>query len=69
MISSKDFDLWLTDPVTVAFMNVIKQRIIDSSNYLSYNAGTDTNMDNFLRGFIAGQREVLEVSFEESEND
>lgn len=66
MISINDFNSWKTDPVTVAFMQTIRNRIKDGAENLSYVAGVDSQHDNFMRGFIQGQREVLEVTFEDT---
>ena len=68
MISSTDFKNWLSDPVTVKFMQTVQGRILEATENLSYVAGIDSNHDNFVRGFIQGQREVLEVSFEDETN-
>ena len=64
-ITIADFKAWKEDKVTQAFMAIVYNRIKDASEYLSHTAGMDKDADNYFRGFIAGQREVLEVSFEE----
>lgn len=66
MISINDFNMWKSDPVTVAFMQTVKNRIAEGKENLSYVAGIDSNHDNFMRGFIQAQREILEVSFEDT---
>lgn len=62
-ISVTDFNNWKVDPVTVAFINTIKVRIEEAKDFLSYNAGIDSASDSYFRGFIQGQREILDVSF------
>ena len=63
VISITDFSNWKIDPVTQAFMECVRQRIADGKDFLATSAGLDEKSDNFMRGFIAGQMEVLETSF------
>ena len=67
MISIKDFNNWKQDAVTEAFFTSIVERIEDAKQTLSFSAGIDTNYDNYLRGFIAGQRDMLEVQLQTDE--
>lgn len=67
MISTKDFNNWKQDSVTEAFFTSIVERIEDAKQTLSFSAGIDTNYDNYLRGFIAGQRDMLEVQLQTDE--
>ena len=67
MIPYKDFNNWKTDSVTEAFFTSIVERIEDAKQTLSYSAGVDKDYDNYLRGFIAGQRDMLEVQLQTDE--
>jgi hypothetical protein len=65
VVSQSDFINWKTDPVTEAFFQSIVYRIEDAKDTLSTSAGIDPDTDNWFRGFIAGQRDVLDVRIED----
>ena len=66
MISREDWIDWKSNTVTKEFFNAIQERIEDSKEILASSAGLDQLADNFFRGFIAAQREVLDfrIDFE-----
>ena len=65
MISTQDFLTWKQDSVTQAFFQSVQYRIEDAKENLSTSAGLDSDSDNWFRGFIAGQRDVLDVRVED----
>ena len=65
VVSTEDFVNWKTDPVTQAFFQSVHFRIEDAKESLSTSAGLDSDSDNWFRGFIAGQRDVLDVRVED----
>lgn len=65
MISTQDFLTWKQDSVTQAFFQSVQYRIEDAKETLSTSAGIDSDSDNWFRGFIAGQRDVLDVRVED----
>lgn len=67
VISSTDFQDWKRHPVTLTFLDAVYNRIEEAKNNLATSAGLDSTLDNFLRGFIQGQREILEISFDDVE--
>lgn len=67
VISSIDFQDWKKHPVTSAFMSSVQVRVEEAKENLATSAGQDPNQDNFLRGFIHGQREILGVSYDDVE--
>lgn len=67
VISPTDFYNWKVDPVTTAFMLAVKERIENAREILTQSAGKDSNEDNYYRGYINGQRDILEVSIEDLE--
>jgi hypothetical protein len=67
VISVSDFSNWKQDNVTKAYFAAVRERIDDAKEVLSTSAGLDACTDNWYRGFIAGQRDMLAVSIEEME--
>jgi len=67
VISSTDFQDWTKHPVTVSFMNSVQARVEDAKENLATSAGQCPEQDNFLRGFIHGQREILGVTYDDVE--
>jgi hypothetical protein len=65
VISASDFLNWKSDSVTQAFFSSIVDRIEDAKESLSTSAGIDPDTDNWFRGFIAGQRDVLDVRLQD----
>ena len=62
VISVSDFVNWKLDPVTQAYFMSVRERIESAKETLATNAGLDHSFDNYLRGFIAGQRDMLDAS-------
>ena len=67
VISSTDFYNWKSDPVTTMVMININERIEQAKQILAGSAGLDTNNDNYLRGYIAANNDILGVGFEDME--
>ncbi len=67
VISASDFSNWKVDPVTKAYFAAVHERIDEAKDVLSTSAGLDSATDNWYRGFIAGQRDMLAVSMDEME--
>lgn len=67
VISVSDFVNWKLDPVTKAYFMSVQERIESAKETLAVGAGLDHSFDNYLRGFIAGQRDMLEASVDTEE--
>jgi len=67
IITKSDFDNWKADPVTKAFMFAINERIEESKDVLSVQAGINPNEDNYLRGFIQAYREIQDFRVEDAQ--
>jgi hypothetical protein len=67
VISVSDFVNWKLDPVTKAYFMSVQERVESAKETLATNAGIDPTFDNYLRGFIAGQRDMLEASVDTEE--
>lgn len=61
MISTQDFLTWKQDSVTQAFFHSVYERIEDAKETLASSAGIDSTSDNWFRGFIAGQRDMIDA--------
>ena len=61
VISTSDFLTWKADPVTQAFFSSVQERIEDAKETLATSAGIDSMSDNWFRGFIAGQRDMIDA--------
>ena len=69
MISKSEWTDWKTSLITRAFYAACDQRIEDAKEILAGTAGTDSDADNYMRGFIAAYREMLDFKVEDVEND
>ena len=67
VISATDFTNWKADSVTQAYFYAIVERIEDAKETLAGSAGLDPSSDNWFRGFIAGQRDMLDVRVDDGE--
>lgn len=67
VISSTEFYNWKSDPVTTMMMIVINQRIDQAKDLLASSAGVDSNQDNYLRGYIASNLDILNIDLESME--
>jgi len=67
VISTSDFLNWKSDQVTQAYFAAIQERILEAMDVLSTTAGLDHASDNWYRGFIHGQREMLDVRVDDGE--
>lgn len=63
MVSKEEFLEWKQHPVTEAFIEAIKDRITESTEFLVESAGKENGFDNYMRGFIKAYREVLEFEW------
>jgi hypothetical protein len=67
VITSEDFILWKNEPITQAFYEACQERVEEAKEQLAVTAGTDIEMNNFLRGFIHAYREMTEFRVEDVE--
>lgn len=67
VINSTDFYNWKSDPVTTMMMIVINDRINQAKDLLASSAGVDSNQDNYLRGYIASNYDILNIDLESME--
>jgi len=65
ILTRGDFDNWLSDPVTKAFVQATKERIEDAKDVLSVQAGINQNEDNYIRGLIQAYREVQDFRIDD----
>ena len=66
MIVTKDEFLgWKNDQVTGAFYEACVTRLEDAKEILVGQAGLDSDLDNFYRGFIHAYREMLNFTVED----
>jgi hypothetical protein len=65
LVSASDFQNWKSDSVTQAYFEAINIRIDEAKDTLSDSAGLDSLNDNFIRGFIAAYRELLEFRIDD----
>lgn len=64
-MTKEDWNDWKRHPVTEAFYDACLERIAEGKDILSTSAGVDSSQDNFMRGFIAAYREMLEFHVED----
>ena len=66
MIVTKDEFLgWKNDQVTGAFYEACVTRLEDAKEILVGQAGLDSDLDNFYRGFIHAYKEMLNFTIED----
>jgi hypothetical protein len=69
VISTSDFNNWKQDSVTEAFMQVVYERMEDCKNHLSVTAGLDSIEDNKTRGYLLALRDILQLSFDDVQEE
>lgn len=66
-ISKEQFQEWKESFATQEFFRSVEQRIAEAKELLAYNAGNDSLVDKFNVGMIHAFKEVLDVSYEETQ--
>ena len=69
MITKQEWVDWKADTVTRAFFSAAETRVEDAKEILAGQAGQDSDMDNFFRGFIAAYREMQSFTIEDLEDE
>ena len=69
VISTSDFSNWKQDGVTEAVMTALFNRVELCKEHLAVNAGLDSNEDNRIRGYIQALRDMLQISFDDVQED
>jgi len=65
-LSKEEFQDWKQSPSTMAFFEVVINRIEDCKDMLAESAGVDQGQDRFFAGMIRAFREVLDVNWSDS---
>jgi len=65
VITKDEFVGWKNDQVTEAFYEACKTRLEDAKEILIGQAGLDSDLDNFYRGFIHAYKEMLGFTIED----
>jgi hypothetical protein len=65
MILKEEFVDWKSDHVTKAFFEAALDRVDDAKEILGQSAGLDSDQDNYMRGFIAAYKEMLDFRVDE----
>ena len=68
-ISQSDFTNWLQDDVTKQVMLGIKERLFNASKQFLGYPRTDIDQVNWLRGYITAYEEILDIKFEDTEEN
>ena len=68
-ISQSDFTNWLQDDVTKQVMLGIKERLFNASKQFLGYPRSDLDQVNWLRGYITAYEEILEIKFEDTEEN
>ena len=66
-MKKEDFDLWMTNPVTIAVMEAVRERELEVTEQLVKNVDETNNPDELLRGYIAGCRNLTQIEFADVE--
>lgn len=68
-ISQSDFTNWLQDDVTKQVMLGIKERLFNASKQFLGYPRSDIDQVNWLRGYMTAYEEILEIKFEDTEEN
>ena len=68
-ISQSDFTNWLQDDVTKQVMLGIKERLFNASKQFLGYPRSDIDQVNWLRGYITAYEEILDIKFEDTEEN
>ena len=68
-ISQSDFTNWLQDDVTKQVMLGIKERLFNASKQFLGYPRSDLDQVNWLRGYITAYEEILDIKFEDTEEN
>jgi hypothetical protein len=69
VINKEDFRDWKDNLVTKAVFMAIQDRIEEAKETLASSAGLESSLDNYLRGFIQSNQELLRISFDDMEGE
>lgn len=68
-INQSDFTNWLQDDVTKQVMLGIKERLFNASKQFLGYPRSDLDQVNWLRGYITAYEEILDIKFEDTEEN
>lgn len=68
-INQSDFTNWLQDDVTKQVMLGIKERLFNASKQFLGYPRSDIDQVNWLRGYMTAYEEILEIKFEDTEEN
>lgn len=69
VVTPEDFSRWLHDPVTISYMDSVRDRRETLKELLVSQAGITPSEDSFKRGMAHAFQEVLSVSLDESQGE
>lgn len=67
--SQSDFTNWLQDDVTKQVMLGIKERLFNASKQFLGYPRSDIDQVNWLRGYMTAYEEILDIKFEDTEEN
>lgn len=67
--SQSDFTNWLQDDVTKQVMLGIKERLFNASKQFLGYPRSDLDQVNWLRGYMTAYEEILDIKFEDTEEN
>lgn len=68
-INQSDFTNWLQDDVTKQVMLGIKERLFNASKQFLGYPRSDLDQVNWLRGYMTAYEEILDIKFEDTEEN
>jgi len=68
-LSKSEWTDWKQHNITRAYFHAADQRIEEVKEILSNTAGQDQEQDNFMRGFVAAYREMLDFRVEDVQDE
>ena len=68
-ISQSDLTNWLQDDVTKQVMLGIKERLFNASKQFLGYPRSDLDQVNWLRGYMTAYEEILDIKFEDTEEN
>lgn len=69
IVTKESFRDWKSNPVTKAVMSTIEDRIRNIEVELGMSAGQEPLSDRFKSGAICGYRDLVNITFEETQDD
>lgn len=65
MIKKEDFELWLSQPITIAYLEEVKRKDEQVMYQLRENIGGDGPSNEYLQGYLKALQDIQNISVEE----